>query len=167
MKRFPIFLLLLIALSPLAVAQQYGHLNFANLLSELPETEAAEQQLRAFNDQLVAEGEKMAAGLQAEAEQLARDQASIAPVKFRERRDALLAKQQKLGEFEQQVELDLEKKRQELLGPLIQRLRDAVDAVAERDGYALVFNTALFNAVLFAEDSADLTAAVRAELGLE
>lgn len=165
--RVPLLLFLLTSVLALPLgAQKYGHLNFANLLSEMPGTKAAEAELETYNKDLVAKGEQMVADLQARVAEVQGQMDELPPVRLAELRAELAQQRDAIGAYEMQVQRDLETKRQELLGPLIQQARDAIDAVAERGGYAFVFDTSLFNTVLFAEEADDLMALVKAELGM-
>lgn len=158
-------LLTAIAALPLG-AQKYGHLNFANLLSEMPGTAAAESELAEFNTQLVTRGEEMVAELQTAIQEVQGQVDDLTPVQLAERRTALSQQRDEIAAYEQQIQVELERKRQELLGPLIQQARDAIDTVAASNGYELVFDTSLFNTILFAEDADDLMLLVKAQLGI-
>ena len=165
--RSAVFLLLLSSLLALPLgAQEYGHLNFANLLSEMPGTKAAEAELEAYNQDLVAKGEQMVADFQAGVQELQGQVDNLPPVKLAEMQAELTKSRDAIGVYEQEMQVKLEQKRQELLGPLIQQARDAIDTVAAREGYALVFDTSLFNTILFAQDADDLMDLVKAELGM-
>ncbi len=163
-----LFLSLLLSSSALAplTAQEYGHLNFANLLSEMPGTAAAETELEAYNQQLVEQGEQMVTDLRARVEEVQAQVEDLPPVRVEELRRELAAQRDEIAAFEQQIQVNLETKRQELLGPLIQEARAAINAVAEENGYVMIFDTSLFNTVLFAEDSDDVMDLVKAKLGI-
>ncbi|MCP9236438.1 OmpH family outer membrane protein [Lewinella sp. JB7] len=166
MPRLLCFLLISIGSLTGLSAQQYGHLNFANLLSQMPGTEAAEAELAAYNQQLVERGEQMVEDLRARVREVESQIEDLPPVRVEELRVELNGEREKIGQYEQQMAVDLETKRRELLGPLIQQARDAIDAVARENGYLLVFDTSQFNTVLFAQDSDDLMALVKAKLGM-
>ncbi len=166
MPRLLLFLLLSLSSLVSLSAQKYGHLNFANLLSETPGTQAAEAELSAYNDELVATGKQMVEDFQTRVREVEAQVQDLPPVRVEELRVELTGEREKIGRYEQQVGVDLERKRQELLGPLIEEVRAAVDAVAKEYGYSLVFDTSQFNSVLFAEDSDDIMPLVKAKLGL-
>ena len=166
MPRLLLILFLTCASLASVSAQKYGHLNFANLLSQMPGTAAAEAELASYNQQLVSVGEKMVTDLQARVKEVESQIQDLPPIRVEELRVELTGERDKISQYEQQVKVDLEKKRQELLGPLIKETRDAVEAVAKANGYSLVFDTSQFNTVLFAEDSDDLMPLVKAKLGL-
>lgn len=148
-------------------AQRYGHVNFGNLLAQMPATATAEKALGTFNQAQIAKGEEMVQKLEEEFTAIQRDQANIPPVKLREHEARLQAEQQRILQFEQNISMALDKKRQELLGPIIRQARAAIAAVAEAGDYVLVFDSSLFNALLYTEESTDLLPLVKAELGIE
>lgn len=165
MLRALTLLLLVLSVSGLN-AQRYGHLNFANLLAEMPGTKAAESELEAYNKQLIAKGENMAADLQKRIQEVEAQVNDLPPIELDARRAELVKERDEILRYEQQIAVDLEKKRQELLGPLIEQARQTVEQVAQENGFSLVFDTSIFNAILFAEESEDLMALVRAKLGI-
>jgi len=147
-------------------AQKYGHLNFAILISEMPGTTAAEAELATYNEQLTAQGEKMVADLQARVREVEAQMDDLPPVKVNELRAAFNKDREAIVAFEQQMGVDLQKKRQELLGPILEEARAAVRAVAEEGGYQLIFDTSRFNTVLYGKDSDDIKRLVKAKLGI-
>lgn len=159
-------LLLAVASLPSLSAQKYGHLNFAILISEMPGTAAAEAELSAYNDELTAQGEKMVADLRARVLEIEAQMEDLSPVKLNELRAGIDKDRQAIVNFEQQMAIDLERKRQELLGPIIEEARAAVIAVAEEEGYELIFDTSRFNTVLYGRDGDDIKPLVKAKLGL-
>lgn len=168
MKKLSLLLVLCLSFTGL-FAQQYGHCNFGELLSLLPETEVAEKQLQEFNDKLVGQGEEKAKVLQAEyqAYEAARASGAESPLQLGEREKKITKMQQELSTFEQQAQGQLDNKRNELLKPVIDRANAAIETVSKANGFTLVFDTSVFNAVLFAEDSQDVMELVKTELGIE
>ena len=162
---FSLFVFCVLSIAPLR-AQEYGHLNFANLLSAMPGIEAAEGQLESYNQELVQEGERMVTELRARVEEVQVQVEDLPPVRLEELRAELARERDAIAAYEQQLPGKLEAKRQELLGPLIQQARDAINAVAEENGYLMIFDTSLFNTVLYAQDSDDIMDLVKAKLGI-
>ena len=167
MNRLLLTVFLVFAALVSGFSQKYGHVNFGNLLSQMPTVAAAEAELTAFNDKQIADGEAMVAELEKEYLAVQKDQANIAPIKLREYEAKFQAEQEKILKYEQQISVKLEGKRQELLGPIIQRAREAIEAVAREKGYTMVFDSSLFNAVLYTEETTDLMPLVKARLGIK
>ncbi|WP_020569505.1 OmpH family outer membrane protein [Neolewinella persica] len=167
MKRYFFILLLTVATVTTSFAQKYGHVNFGNLLSEMPEVESAEAQLQAYEKEQLAIGEGMVEKLKADfaAAQAKKDDTTpkeLATIEAKLQKD-----QAAIQQFEQQMGVNIEKKRQELLGPIIQKAKDAVNKVAKDQGYQMVFDSSVFGSIMFAQDATDLTPAVRTALGIK
>lgn len=169
MKRLA--LLLLVTLSALQVgqAQKYGHLNFGNLLAALPETKSADSQIQEYSNQLIAQGEQRAKSLQDEYTGVVQkiQNGEMSPQQQKVAEQNLQKKQQDLQQFELEVQQKIAQKRQELLAPIIGKVQTAIDAVAKEKGMVMVFDTSVFNAILFSEDSDDIMAEVKAKLGVQ
>jgi outer membrane protein len=167
MKQF--FLTLLLSALTLAAAcgQSYGHVNFGNLLSQMPDVTSAEAALQTFEKEKMAVGEKMVADFQEKVKKLQAVVNDITPKELAIREAALEKEQLTIQQFEQKMGRDIEVKRQELLGPIIQKAKDAVEAVGKEKKMTLVFDSSIFGTVLFAEDVTDLTAAVKMRLGIK
>jgi len=172
MKKILNFSVLILAFLALALnsasAQKYGHLNSGNLLEELPEVQAADKQLAEYREELVAEGEKMAQAFQTKAQAFMQkvQAGELTPVEQQKQEQQLQAERQKIMEYEQTISQKVSQRRQELLDPILQKVQDAIDAVGEENGYVMIFDTSIFNAVLFAKDSDNVMPLVKAKLGL-
>lgn len=169
MQRILFVLLITVCTVSVSFAQKYAHVNFGNLLSLMPEVESAEGQLQAYEKAQVALGDEMGEAFRTEYQRLAGlvQAGNITPKQQKEFEAKLQAEQAKIQQFEQQLGVNIEKKRQELLGPIIQKAKDTVGAVAKEGGYELVFDSSIFGSVLFAETTTDLLPAVKAKLGVE
>lgn len=147
-------------------AQKYGHLNFGNLIAQVPGTKAAEAELAAFNDERVARGEQMVADLRRRVEEIQTQMEDLPPVRLEELKAEINQEREAIARYEQQIGQEVQAKRNELLGAIISEARAAITAVAEANGYVLVFDTSQFNTVLFARETDDLMELVKAEMGL-
>jgi len=167
MKRFFFILLLTVATISTSFAQQYGHVNFGNLLSMMPQVDSAEAQLQAYEQEQLAIGEGMVKKLKADFADAQAKKADITPKTLAVIEAKLKKDQAAIQQFEQQMGVNIEKKRQELLGPIIQQAKNAVAKVGKDLGYKMVFDSSIFGSIMFAQDATDLTPAVKAELGIE
>lgn len=167
MKRSLFSLVLVFFALTSGFGQQFGHVNFGNLLSLMPGTNAAQAQLDTLNNQLLRKGRRMIIDLNAEYEEVRGKVDELTPIQLREIEARLQKKQQDIAEYERQIPVQLDRERQKLLGPLIEQARSAIDAVAKEKGMKMVFDSSLFNALLFTEESSDLLPAVKAKLGIQ
>ena len=167
MKQLFFTLLLVLAAGSSVFAQKCGHVNFGNLLSQMPDVKTAEAALQDYEKGEVAIGEKMVADFKAHYAEVERDVENMTPKALQAARQKLEKEQRAIQQFEQGLPRKIEVKRQELLGPIIKKAKDAVNAVAKARGYELVFDSSIFGNVLFAEDATDLLPAVKASLGIK
>lgn len=157
-----------ISMASTLTAQKYGHLNFGNLVALMPETKSADETLAQYQKQLIAEGEKMVEKFQEDYGEFVKKAQSgtMTPKDQQEKQLALQKRQQEIIAYEQEVMEKVDKRRQELLEPIINKAQQAIDEYAKANGYAMIFDTSVFNAVLYARESDDLLPAIKAKLGL-
>ncbi len=164
---FTILVLVLVG-TVAAFGQRYGHLNLGNLIAIMPETADADSQLVKYNEQLIAEGQAMADSFQVAYQAFVEEVQSgtLPPVKQQEKQTKLQEQQDRILAFEQSISQRLNVRRQELLRPVLEKAEAAIAAVAEANGFEMIFDTSRFNAVLFASDSDNIFELVANELGV-
>ena len=81
------------------------------------------------------------------------------------RQQELQEMQQRIQLFYQTAEQDIQKKQQELLTPVHERMAKAIKAVGEREAYTYIFDSAAM--VHVGADAKDVTPAVKKELGIK
>ena len=166
MNKLTVVLSFFILLSTSSFAQQYGHLNFGNLLSSMSETKAADSALEAFQKQLVAKGEQKVKALQTKYKEYSGKIEGVSPNQAKKWEDELTKMQQDIAKYEQEVQQQVVKKRQDLLKPIIEKAQKAIDEVAKEKGYAMIFDSSVFNSILYGAESTDIMIFVTAKLGL-
>lgn len=155
-----------IALTVPAVAQQkFGHVDSAALLELMPEKKKAETDLEAFAKEFQTALEDMAKEYEGKVQAFQAEEkgmvATVRNTKMREIADL----ERRIQEFQQQAQEEIAKKEQEVLTPIIDKARKAIDEVAQEKGYTYVFDSSL-GVLLYANDSEDVLADVKAKLGL-
>ncbi len=150
-------------------AQKYGHLNLGNAVALMPETKAADAELEAFQKQMVAKGEEMAKKFQEKYSKLVQDAqtGTFPPAALKTREEELVKERDAILKYEQEIETGVQNKRGELLKPIFDKVEKAIAEVAKENGYQLVFDSSIFNTLLFAQDQDDLMPLVKAKLGLQ
>jgi outer membrane protein len=151
--------------APAFAQQKFGHIDSAALLEIMPEKAKAEKELEAFAAEFQSALEamakeyetKVAAFQQAEQGMIK----TVRDTKVREISDL----ERRIQEFQQQAQEEIGKKEQEVLTPIIDKARKAIDEVAVEKGYTYVFDASL-GVLLYAKDSEDVMADVKAKLGL-
>ena len=164
-----LFLLLLSGITFSVSAQKYGHLNFGNLLSAMPETKVADETLKKFQQDLVAKGDTMAKKFQEKYVATSKDvqEGKLSPLQQQTREAELKKEQETIVAYEREISQKVQAKREELLTPIIDKAEKAIADLAKAEGYVMVFDTSVFNAILFAQETDDLMPKIRTNLGIK
>lgn len=144
---------------------KFGHVDYAEIMKAMPGIDTAQQALLEYREELEAVGKAMADEFKAKQSaysDLVDNGASSAVLKVKE--DELTKLYDRLQDFVTSSEVDLQKKQLELLQPFQDNLLAAIKTVAEANKYTYVFDVSL---CAYYNDTDDLTAAVKAELGIK
>lgn len=162
------FLVLMVSVCGGATAQKavkLGHINSSDLMQIMPGREEAQNTLQKDVDELQATLKNM----QNELEQRyndymgKKDQMSdlIRQTKERELQDMGT----RIQEFQENAQKQLQDREQEVLKPIIDRARKAIEDVAKENGYTYVFDVSS-GALLYQQDSDDILPLVKKKLGI-
>jgi outer membrane protein len=148
-------------------AQKFGYLNSQALLAELPEVKQADANLQALQTQLEKKGQQMVQELEGKYKDLQRREQSgeISPKALEDESKKLKEQEGELQKYEQDVQKQLQTKKQEMLQPLIDKVNAAIKQVAQEGQYTYIFDSSA-GMLLYAQDSMDVTASVKAKLGI-
>jgi len=159
--------LLLFAFANEVQAQKIGYVNTAELLQQIPAVKESTSNLETYRNQLMKKGQEMLTALQNKYKELERKQAAgeISPKQLETEAQALKAEEAKILEFEQQSQQKILQKNETLMKPLRDKIQKAIDDVALENGYTYIFDYST-GFVLYADASVDVSALVKAKLGL-
>jgi outer membrane protein len=168
MKSLKILIVLTLAFLTLHLeAQKFGFTNSAVIMSEVPEVKQAESNLKAYQEQLTKQGQIKVEALQGKYQELARKekQGEIAPKALQEQTEKLKAEEDELAKLEQDMQGQLAQKREVLLQPILDKINKGIQDVAKEHGFSFIFDSSA-GMLLYADETGDVTALVRAKLGL-
>lgn len=144
-----------------------GLVDVTTIIQAMPERTAAETKLGEASKKYETEYQKLGE----EMKRLYDEYQAMKPdelqaIKDRKTRE-LNDYQQKMAQFEQSAQNDLAKMQQELMAPIVQKIRTAIEAVGKEGNYSLVqdYNPQL--TYYYASPVEDITPAVKAKLGLK
>ncbi len=166
MKNFLLLLGLLISTG--LSAQKMGYMNSLTVLSQMPEIAQADTMVVMLRDSLLAEGEKRAKALEEKYVKYMTEaqQGTVPPVEAQKRQAEIEKDQADLQKYEQEITNFLTAKRESYYGPILDKLQKAIDEVGKENGYQFIFDVSSMNIIVFAEESEDVTALVKAKLGI-
>lgn len=163
--QFALVAVMLFAASATVSAQKFGYVNSAEILAALPAMKAAESNLEGLQKQLQKKGQGMVQSFQTDLQalQAKAEAGELTPKQQQEESAKLEARQQEIGQFEQQMMADLQEKRASLLKPIYDSINAAIEAVAKENGYQFIFDQQV---LLYGEEAADVSTMVRTKLGI-
>jgi outer membrane protein len=168
MKKLLVVLMGLFLVASTATAQKYGHLNFGNVLTLMPETKTADETLKKYQEELVAKGEEMAKKFQESYTKALAEvrEGKLSPLQQQRLQSDLEKEQQAIADYEEEISEKIQTKREELLRPIVDKADKLIEEIAKANGYVLIFDTSAFNTILFAQDADDVMPLVKAKLGI-
>ena len=160
-----IILTIMLALPMLASAQKFGHINSQELFSQMPEVNQVKLKMDTINSQYENQLASMNEEIQKKYQDYQAQEATMADAIKQIRQQELQEMQQRIQLFYQTAEQDIQRKQQELLAPVHEKMNKAIKAVGEREGYTYIFDSAAM--VHIGADAIDVTPAVKKELGIK
>lgn len=144
-------------------AQKYGYINSDQLLQALPESKEISATLEALSTQLQKQGQQMVQTFQQkqQAAMARQEKGELSPMEQQKLSEELQKEEQEILKFQQESEKKLDDKRREKLQPLLEKINNAITAVAKDGGYTMIFEQ---QALLFADPSMDVKDLVLAKL---
>lgn len=165
MKKLLIALFTIAIAAPTFAQQKFGHIDSSALLELMPEKSAAEKELEAFAKEFESALQEMAKEYESKIQSFQANEKSMVETVRNTKMREIADLERRIQEFQQQAQEEVGKKEQEVLTPIIDKARKAIDDVASEKGYTYVFDSSL-GVLLYADDSEDIMADVKAKLGL-
>jgi outer membrane protein len=91
---------------------------------------------------------------------------TLPPVQAKQKEEVLQKQQQEIEAYRQEMDQKIGARRQAYLKPILEKVDAAIKAIGKEKNYAFIFDTST-GGTLFALESEDLSAAVKAKLGLK
>lgn len=137
------------------------------VIAAMPETTAAQTKLaestKKYEDEYAKLGEEMKR-MYDELNNMKSDE--LQAIKDRKTRE-FTDYQQKMQTFEQTAAQDLQKMQQELMAPIVQKVQQAITSVGQEGGYSLIQDANPQIVLFHASPVVDVTADVKAKLGIK
>ena len=148
-------------------AQKFGYVNSIQLLSELPEISTADDEIVAFQNTLVEKGQTMVKAFEANYQSYMAEAQSgvLSQVQQQQKEGTLAMEQQKIQEYEYEVQSLVAKKREEMYAPILEKVRTTIEQIGKEEGYTMIFDSSV-GGILSANDGDDIIGLVKAKLGI-
>jgi len=161
-----IIVILMMALPMLASAQKLGYINTQELFAQMPDVKVANTQL----DSLQAYYENVLATMQEEYQKKMQDyqqkSATMTDAIRQITEEEIMTIQQRIQTTYETAKQDVQKKQQELLAPIHEKMAKAIQKVGEDQAYTYIFDSSV-STVYVGKDAANLMDPVKKELGIK
>ena len=147
----------LIPLTEITAQSKVAHINTQELISEMPEVISAQKELKKLEEQYAKE-------FQTKAQTYAGDAQNQTELINQQRQSELEGMQQRIQEFRDTASQELQKRSAEMMKPLYDKARSAIEKVASAQGFDYVLDSSNGGSVIMASGK-DLSAEVKKELG--
>ena len=160
-----IIIAMMLALPMIASAQKFGHVNTQELFAQMPEVNQVKLKMDTIQNQYEMQLTSMNEEFQRKMQDYQTQEATMPDAVKQIRQQELQEMNQRIQLFYQTAEQDIQKKQQELLLPVHEKMTKAIKAVGEREGYTYIFDSAAM--VHIGADAVDVMPAVKKELGIK
>jgi outer membrane protein len=168
MKQFKTLLfasLLFVGATSFSTAQsKIAHINTTQLVESMPEMKTAQAEIERLTKTYEAEIKTMATELQNKIKQYQAEVDTKTDEENTTRGQEVQTMEQSIRQYQGQAQQDLQKKEADLLKPIFEKAKAAIDKVAKAQGFQYVLDSTQGSGVLVA-DGKDLLADVKKELG--
>jgi outer membrane protein len=150
-----------------AMAQKFAHVNSQEIITAMPEFAKAQADLDTMSKQYQGEMQRTQEEFNKKLQEF-QQQADSLPRNIAERRQKELQDMaQRQEQFQQEAYQNMQKAQQEAMTPIYKKLDDAIDAVGKAEGAIYIFDLARTPIPYVGVGSIDVTAKVKAQLGIK
>lgn len=155
--------LMLMLLAPMTMmAQKFGKVNTQSIMQSMPEVSKANGELEALQKQKENDLQAMQQELQRKADEYQKASSTMNATTKQQKETELQGLQQKIQQAFQDGQQEMQKKSNELMQPIVEKVRTAINAVGKAGGYTYIFEEGA--AVYTGDNVTDVTNAVKAKL---
>jgi outer membrane protein len=169
MKKTSLLIVLVAALFSLTSSAQnlkFGHINSTELIQMMPQTKSADSTLKRYGESLDSQLKGMTAEYQNKLQSYQQKMDSMPDAVRNIKEKELQDLGQRIQDFQQTAQESIQKKKEEIYGPILKKAEDAIKEIAKEKSYSYIFDTSL-GSVIFAQESDNILALVKTKLGLK
>ena len=166
MKHLKTLFIAILMAAPMTFASaqsKVAHIDTQKLISEMPEVIAAQKQLEQLEKTYTSEIENTYKEFQTKAQTYSADAANQTDVTNQARQKELETMQQNINQYRETAAQDLQKKQVEMMRPLYDKAKAAIEKIASAQGFDYVLDSSAGGSVIMAKGK-DLMADVKADL---
>ena len=147
-------------------AQKLGHLDAQEILALMPEREKATEDYQEYAKGLESQLMSMQSLYQSSIQDYKDNEATYSDLVKQDKIAEIQGLEQRIGTFQQSAQESLQRKELELLSPILEKLQNAINEVAEDGDYTYIFDNSTGGMLLYSKDSENISSLVKKKLGL-
>lgn len=160
-----LLLAVMVALPSMAFAQKFGVINTETLMQNLPEMKEVQTQFEAASKKYEDEFQNLQGEFQKKYTEF-QNMEETTPQTIKDRRiQELQELDQKIQQFRQTASQDLQRQQEQLLAPIQQKVRTAIQSVGAEGSFTMIFENMI--PLYTGSDVIDVTPLVKAKLGVK
>ena len=168
-KGFIVLLVALLALGGSAMAQKnikLGHINSNDLMQIMPGRDTAMALLQKEVEDLQAEMEAMKKEYETQVNNYLAKKDQLSELIRKSKESDIQKMAERIETFQTNAQKLLEDRQEELLKPIVDRAKAAIEEVGKENGYTYIFDAGV-GTLLYSQDSDDIMPLVKKKLGLK
>ena len=169
MKRVLLVFALTIGFAATAVAQQkIGHIDVEELVAVMPETQTANAEIQKYKEQLEGDSQAMQEEYMTKMQNAQANVDTWTQLRLQKEQEELEAMGQRIMQFNQSAQQELQRKQMDLMLPIIEKAQEAINTVAKSNSFTYILDSSTGKAVVvFLDNGEDIMPLVKAELGIQ
>ncbi|MCF8335047.1 MAG: OmpH family outer membrane protein [Bacteroidales bacterium] len=163
-----IFILLLVFIGSVSYAQRYAYVNTEYILNNIPAYKAAQEKLDQLSYEWQQELETQKQELEKMEKEFQSEKVLLTDEMKQRRQNEINEKKKEIQKLQRKYfgpEGELYQKRQELVKPIQEEVYSAIETIASRGNYAVIFDAAGQSNILYTDPNYDKSDDVLKELG--
>ncbi|PKP21087.1 MAG: hypothetical protein CVU02_03375 [Bacteroidetes bacterium HGW-Bacteroidetes-19] len=142
---------------------KYGHINSQEVMKSMPGIDSLQIKIQEFQQELQTTYQTMVDEFNNKKDAFDKQAGTMTSSVRKMKEDELYTLQNRIVEFQNNVQTDIEEKQFILLKPFQDKLQKAIDDVAKEKGFTYIFDTQ----ILLYSGGEDITPLVKAKLGIK
>ena len=148
-------------------AIKLGHINSQELLQAMPESDSAQSKLEKMVKELQNQMEAMQVEFNNKYQDYISKKDTYSELIKQTKESELQEMNQRIQQFQQTADQDVQKKRTEIFKPVLDKANKAISDVAKENNFTYVFDISAGTVIYHSETSTDILLLVKQKLGLK
>ena len=144
---------------------KFGYIDSQELLLLMPERKTAEEEVQTFAKSLESQLQAMTAEYQQSVQEYQANETTYTDLVKQDKVTEITGLEQRIQSFQQNAQQALQSKEQELLEPILQKARQAIEDVASEGDYTYIFDKSV-GSILYVKESENILDKVKIKLKL-